>query len=84
MIFRHRGINLFLRTYRNIWLGDENVGQEIMIEDLTVSLSLILSIHYSLTYLIIDYPNDLESILDLIKLISFHCLLHKYKVNTII
>ena len=34
---RHRGINLFLRTYREVWLGDENVGQEAMIEHLTVS-----------------------------------------------
>lgn len=35
-IFRHRAINLFLRTYRDMWLTDENVGQEIMIEHLTV------------------------------------------------
>ncbi|XP_035704010.1 ryanodine receptor isoform X5 [Folsomia candida] len=32
---RHRAINLFLRTYREMWLSDENAGQEIMIEHLT-------------------------------------------------
>ncbi|XP_058809913.1 ryanodine receptor [Phymastichus coffea] len=32
---RHRAINIFVRTYYELWLQDENVGQEIMIEDLT-------------------------------------------------
>lgn len=35
---RHRAVNLFLRTYREYWLSDENVGQEVVIEDLTVSI----------------------------------------------
>jgi len=35
-IFRHRAINLFLRTYQELWLADENIGQEVIIEDLTV------------------------------------------------
>lgn len=35
--YRHRAVNLFLRTYREYWLKDENVGQEVVIEDLTVS-----------------------------------------------
>lgn len=35
--FRHRSINIFVRTYHECWLQEENVGQEIMIEDLTVS-----------------------------------------------
>ncbi|XP_043283357.1 ryanodine receptor isoform X10 [Venturia canescens] len=34
---RHRAINIFARTYYELWLQDENVGQEIMIEDLTQS-----------------------------------------------
>uniref|UniRef100_A0A6P7G955 Ryanodine receptor-like n=1 Tax=Diabrotica virgifera virgifera TaxID=50390 RepID=A0A6P7G955_DIAVI len=34
---RHRAINIFIRTYRDFWLQDENVGQEVMIEDLTLS-----------------------------------------------
>ncbi|ERL88665.1 hypothetical protein D910_06049 [Dendroctonus ponderosae] len=34
---RHRAINIFIRTYRDFWLQDENVGQEVMIEDLTQS-----------------------------------------------
>ncbi|XP_046400098.1 ryanodine receptor isoform X3 [Ischnura elegans] len=34
---RHRAINIFLRTYYELWLSEENVGQEIMIEDLTQS-----------------------------------------------
>lgn len=34
---RHRAINIFLRTYQELWLSDENVGQEVIIEDLTVS-----------------------------------------------
>ncbi|XP_066971302.1 ryanodine receptor isoform X4 [Macrobrachium rosenbergii] len=36
-IRRHRAVNLFLRTYREFWLSDENVGQEVVIEDLTQS-----------------------------------------------
>ncbi|XP_023248075.1 ryanodine receptor [Copidosoma floridanum] len=32
---RHRAINIFARTYYEMWLQDENVGQEVMIEDLT-------------------------------------------------
>ncbi|XP_023317849.1 ryanodine receptor isoform X1 [Trichogramma pretiosum] len=32
---RHRAINIFVRTYYELWLQDENVGQEVMIEDLT-------------------------------------------------
>lgn len=35
---RHRAINIFARTYYELWLQDENVGQEIMIEDLTVRI----------------------------------------------
>lgn len=34
---RHRAINIFVRSYCDLWLQDENVGQEIMIEDLTQS-----------------------------------------------
>lgn len=34
--YRHRAINIFARTYYELWLQDENVGQEVMIEDLTV------------------------------------------------
>lgn len=34
---RHRAINLFARTYYELWLQDENVGQEVLIEDLTQS-----------------------------------------------
>lgn len=35
---RHRACNIFARTYFELWLQEENVGQEIMIEDLTVSI----------------------------------------------
>lgn len=41
--FRHRGINIFARTYYELWLQDENVGQEVMIEDLTVITAYIIS-----------------------------------------
>ena len=34
---RHIAINLFLRTYRDMWLNDENTGQEVLIDHLTVS-----------------------------------------------
>ncbi|XP_055693636.1 ryanodine receptor [Lutzomyia longipalpis] len=34
---RHRACNIFARTYHELWLQDENAGQEIMIEDLTQS-----------------------------------------------
>ncbi|XP_033608233.1 ryanodine receptor isoform X6 [Cryptotermes secundus] len=37
MLRRHRAINIFIRTYHELWLQDENVGQEVMIEDLTQS-----------------------------------------------
>lgn len=37
IFFRHRAINIFARTYSELWLQDENVGQEVMIEDLTQS-----------------------------------------------
>ena len=33
---RHIAINLFLRTYRELWLDDENSGQEVLIDHLTV------------------------------------------------
>lgn len=36
--YRHRVCNIFARTYYELWLQDENIGQEIMIEDLTVRL----------------------------------------------
>lgn len=32
---RHRVINLFLPAYRDIWLSNENVGQELLVVDLT-------------------------------------------------
>ena len=34
---RHRAINIFLSTYKEIWLSEENVGQEKLVEDLTES-----------------------------------------------
>ncbi|PSN30490.1 Ryanodine receptor [Blattella germanica] len=37
MLRRHRAINIFIRTYHEMWLQDENVGQEVMIEHLTQS-----------------------------------------------
>ncbi|XKL68210.1 hypothetical protein PGB90_003701 [Kerria lacca] len=36
-IKKHRVVNIFLRSYHELWLQDENVGQEVMIEDLTQS-----------------------------------------------
>lgn len=36
---RHKACNIFARTYCDLWLEEENVGQEIMIEDLTVRIS---------------------------------------------
>lgn len=39
--FRHRAINIFARTYYELWLQDENVGQEVMIEDLTVRICFV-------------------------------------------
>nr|XP_049707611.1 ryanodine receptor isoform X24 [Helicoverpa armigera] len=34
---RHRACNIFARTYYELWLEEENIGQEVMIEDLTQS-----------------------------------------------
>ena len=32
---RHAAVNLFFRTYREMWLEDENNGQEVLIDHLT-------------------------------------------------
>lgn len=37
--FRHRAVNIFVRSFYELWLQDENIGQEVMIEDLTVSFN---------------------------------------------
>ncbi|KAH8032016.1 hypothetical protein HPB51_022636 [Rhipicephalus microplus] len=34
---RHRAINIFLSVYTNLWLEEENVGQEKLIDDLTTT-----------------------------------------------
>lgn len=34
---RHRVCNIFARTYYERWLQEEDIGQEALIEDLTVS-----------------------------------------------
>merc|ERR1719402_1586556 len=34
---KHSAINLFLRTYRELWLSDENVGTEVIIDHLTMT-----------------------------------------------
>lgn len=40
MIFcRHRVCNIFARTYFERWLQEEDIGQEALIEDLTVSFN---------------------------------------------
>lgn len=44
---RHRACNIFARTYYELWLQEENVGQEIMIEDLTVSHKPFLNFTHS-------------------------------------
>uniref|UniRef100_A0A2H8TPJ2 Ryanodine receptor 44F n=1 Tax=Melanaphis sacchari TaxID=742174 RepID=A0A2H8TPJ2_9HEMI len=36
-IKRHRAVNIFVRSFYELWLQDENIGQEVMIEDLTQS-----------------------------------------------
>lgn len=48
-IIRHRVVNIFLRSYHELWLQDENVGQEVMIEDLTV-LELLFYLSTILSY----------------------------------
>ena len=32
---KHTATNLFLKTYREMWLDDENTGQEVLIDHLT-------------------------------------------------
>lgn len=34
---KHAAINLFLRTYTDLWLNDENSGQEVIIDHLTMT-----------------------------------------------
>ncbi|CAN7995351.1 unnamed protein product, partial [Ixodes pacificus] len=34
---RHRAINIFLKIYKDLWLEDENVGQEELIDHLTTT-----------------------------------------------
>ena len=41
---RHVAVNLFLRSYRELWLDDENSGQEALVDHLTVSLIIRTSI----------------------------------------
>lgn len=36
--FRHRACNIFAKTFYEMWLQEENTGQEVVIEDLTVSI----------------------------------------------
>lgn len=38
--FRHRAVNIFVRSFYELWLQDENIGQEVMIEDLTVGFEI--------------------------------------------
>ena len=33
----HAALNLFMRTYNNIWLESENAGQEVIIDHLTMT-----------------------------------------------
>lgn len=54
---RHKACNIFARTYCDLWLEEENVGQEIMIQDLTVSCRSLLC--YSL--LIFSFSNHLKT-----------------------
>lgn len=35
--FRHRAINFFLPAFNKLWLEDEDVGQDALIKELTVS-----------------------------------------------
>ena len=37
-VFRHRAINLFLKAYKDQWLGVESPGHDKLIEDITVYL----------------------------------------------
>merc|ERR1719431_245383 len=34
---KHAAINLFLKTYTDLWLNDENTGQEVIIDHLTMT-----------------------------------------------
>ncbi len=38
--FRHRAINLFLKSYQVQWLNREEPGHITLIEDITVSLQM--------------------------------------------
>lgn len=53
-VLRLRAINIFIRTCHELWLRDENVGPEVMIEDLTVSIMDAL-------YYIIKFRNEFLS-----------------------
>lgn len=58
--FRHRAINIFARTYYELWLQDENVGQEVMIEDLTVRIRNIKLNILSYKYFVSYFPFHLS------------------------
>lgn len=42
LLFRHRAINLFLPTFRDKWLRDEDSGIDVLVEDITVTINLLL------------------------------------------
>lgn len=57
--FRHRAINLFLKSYRVQWLDNEEYEKKILIDDLTV-----LSLGF-LTYTVMspDFINILQVVI---------------------
>ena len=47
---RHRAMNLFLKSFNNIWLATEEVDKNILIVDLTVSSSHIFMTQFKFTH----------------------------------
>ena len=44
--FRHRAINLFMQSYRDLWIAATEAGHSMLVEDITVS---ICSLHALVT-----------------------------------
>lgn len=64
VLCRHRAINLFLKSYRDIWLKTEHPGDGCLIEDVTVSphTSLFKSVASALLSMMLQGPAGEEAI----------------------
>ncbi|KDQ71615.1 uncharacterized protein LOC110840947 [Zootermopsis nevadensis] len=61
-----RAINIFIRTCHELWLRDENVVPEVMIEDLTYRCEMYGTI-FNPRYVLLAFPIEAASLLPVTK-----------------